>query len=388
MIFDRMDERPGARLLLVLACLVIIVAGLKSAAAILVPFVLALFLAVVSMPVMFGLRRKGVWEPVAIALTILLNALLFGLMALFVSQAIFDLNRELPRYVSLFQGTYGGWLLDLDRRGIPATTYLALQPLDPARIVAMARGTFQAIAQVLSGAFLVGVIMIFVLAEATVFPYKFQAILGGNRQSRTRITHIVEEVQAYLGLKFLTSLATGVCVTVLLMLAGVDFPVLLGVLAFALHFVPTIGSIVASIPAVLLALILHGGVTATVVALGYLGISTVIGSILDPHILGDRLGLSTLVVVLSLLFWGWVWGPVGALLAVPLTIVTKIALQNVPDLRWIAVLLDKAPPQALEAAAHAPPAAQPSPAFAGALGESPIGASAGVGSSAPSHAVS
>jgi predicted PurR-regulated permease PerM len=188
--------------------------------------------------------------------------------------------------------------------------------------------------------------MIFVLAEATVFPYKFQAILGGNRQSRMRITHIVEEVQAYLGLKFLTSLATGVCVTVLCMAAAVDFPVLLGVLAFALHFVPTIGSIVASVPAVLLALILHGEVTAVVVALGYLGISTVIGSILDPHIMGHRLGLSTLVVVLSLLFWGWVWGPIGALLSVPLTMVCKIALQNVPDLRWIAVLLDKVPPQA------------------------------------------
>ena len=350
-----MDERPGARLLLMLASLVILVAGLKAAAVILVPFVLALFLAVVSMPVMFGLRRKGVWEPVAIVLTVLLNALLFGLLILFVSQALWELNRELPRYISLFQGVYGGWLLELDRRGIPATTYLALQPLDPPRIVAAARDVFQAVAQVLSGAFLVGVIMLFVLAEATVFPYKFQAILGGNRQSRTRIVHIVEEVQVYLGLKLLTSLATGVSVTVLCMLAALDFPVLLGVVAFTLHFVPTIGSIVASIPAVLLALILHGEVTAVMVALGYLGISTVIGSIIDPHILGHRLGLSTLVVVLSLLFWGWVWGPVGALLSVPLTMVSKIALQNVPDLRWIAILLDKLPPQALDVPLRVPP---------------------------------
>jgi predicted PurR-regulated permease PerM len=355
MIFDRMEERPGARLLLVLASLVIVVAGLKAAALILVPFVLALFLAVVSMPVMFGLRRKGVWEPAAIVLTILLNALLFGLIILLVSQALWELNRELPRYISLFQGMYGGWLLELDRRGIPATTYLALQPLDPARILATARGVFEAVARVLSGALLVGVIMVFVLAEATVFPYKFQAILGGNRQSRMRITQIVDEVQVYLGLKFLTSLTTGVGVTLLCMLAGLDFPVLLGVAAFILHFVPTLGAIVAAIPAVLLALILHGGVTALVVALGYLGISTVIGSIIDPHIMGHRLGLSTLVVVLSLLFWGWLWGPVGALLSVPLTMVSKIALQNVPDLRWIAILLDKVPPQALGVPLRAPP---------------------------------
>jgi predicted PurR-regulated permease PerM len=221
--------------------------------------------------------------------------------------------------------------------------------LDPARIVAAARGTFQVVAQVLSGAFLVGVIMIFVLAEATVFPYKFQAIFGGNRQGRLRITHIVQEVQVYLGLKFIISLATGVCVTVLCQLAALDFPIVLGLIAFVLNFVPTIGSIIASVPGILLALILHGEVTALGVAFGYLGINTVIGNIMDSHIMGHRMGLSTLVVVLSLLFWGWVWGPVGALLSVPLTMVLKIALQNVPDLRWIAVLLDKVPPQAREA---------------------------------------
>ena len=93
---------------------------------------------------------------------------------------------------------------------------------------------------------------------------------------------------------------------------------------------------------------LHGEVTALVVALGYFGINTVIGNIMEPYIFGRQLGLSTLVVVLSLVFWSWVWGPVGALLSVPLTVVTKITLQNVPDLSWIAVLLDKVPPQARE----------------------------------------
>ncbi len=346
MIFDRMDERPGACLLLVLACLVIIVAGLKAASPILVPFVLALFLAVVSMPITFGLRRIGLWAPLAISATILLNLLVFGLMILMGTSALGDLRLKLPRYLSLFRGMWGRWLLELDERGIPASTYLTLDPVDPARVLGLVGSAVQAIAQILGVSFIIGLIMFFILAEATVFPFKFQAILGGNRQGRLRIAQIVKEIQVYLGLKFLISLATGVSVTVLAQLAALDFPVLLGLIAFVLNFVPTIGSIIAAIPGVVLALILHGEVTALVVGLGYFGINTAIGNILDPQIMGHRMGLSTLVVVLSLLFWGWLWGPIGALLSVPLTMVIKIALQNVPDLRWMAVLLDKIPPQA------------------------------------------
>ena len=132
-----------------------------------------------------------------------------------------------------------------------------------------------------------------------------------------------------------------------------DFPILLGLVAFVLNFVPTIGSIIAAVPAMVLALILHDVGWMLVVGLGYLGINTLFGNLLEPNLMGRRLGLSTLVVVLSLIFWGWVWGPIGALLSVPLTMVLKIVLENTPDLRWIAVLLDKVPPQARQAEARA-----------------------------------
>ena len=356
MILDRMDERPGAGLLLVFACLAIIVAGLKAAAAILVPFVLALFLAVVSMPIMLGLRRRRVWAPLAVGTTVLINALVFGLMVLIVTNAVADLNTKFPGYVSLFRGHWGRWMMELEGRGIPATAYLNIDFADATRVVALVSGAVQTIAQVLSIAFIIGLIMTFVLAEATVFPLKFQAILGGNRQGRLQVLQIAKEVQVYLGLKFILSLATGVSVAALCYLASLDFPVLLGLIAFVLNFIPTIGSIIAAIPGVLLALVLHGEVTGLMVALGYFTINTVIGNIIDPHVMGRRMGLSTLVVVLSLLFWGWVWGPVGALLSVPLTMGLKIAVENVPDLRWIAVLLDDVPPQAREATGHGPDA--------------------------------
>ena len=331
-----------------LAGFVVVVTGLKAAAGLLIPFVLALFLAVTSMPVMFALLRRRVWGPLAIALTVLLDALVLGGVVLLVTNSIGSLNEKVPQYALLAQALQREWFDALEARGFPASTLLSVDLIDSARVIAFTSGAFQTVASLLSLVFVVSLVMIFILAEATIFPSKLEAILGGNRQGRLPVTHIVKEVQAYLGLKFIISLVTGVCATALCLLTGLDFVVLLGLIAFALNFIPTIGSILASAPAILLALMLHGEGTALVVALGYFGINTVIGNGMEPYIMARRLGLSTLVVVLSLVFWGWVWGPVGALLSVPLTVVTKIALQNVPDLSWIAILLDKVPPQARE----------------------------------------
>lgn len=353
MLFDRTEAHPGGRFLLVLACLVIIVAGLKTAAPVLVPFALALFMAVVSMPVMLGLRRRGVPAPLAILLTVACDGLIFGLMILLVATSVGDLNVKLPRYADLVEVIYQGWLLKLNARGIPTSTYLTGDLFDPARMFVFLRGTLSAVASLVSLAFLVGIIMIFILAEATVFPFKFQAILGGNRQGRMRITHTIEEVQAYLWIKFQINLARGICVGGMCWLMDLDFSLLLGLIAFVLGFVPTLGAIIAAIPGIVLALILHGEASAVIVLIGYLVIDLLFGNLLEPSIMGRRMGLSTLVIVLSLLFWGWVWGPVGALLSVPLTMVLKIAMENVPDLRWIAVLLDQVPPQLREAANRA-----------------------------------
>jgi AI-2 transport protein TqsA len=353
MLFDRAEANPGGRFLLVIACLVIVIAGLKAAAPILVPFALALFLAVVSMPVMFGLRRRGVSAPMAILLTLVLDGLIFGLMVLLVAGSLGDLNVRLPAYADVVEGIYRKWLLALQARGLPVDGFLSQDLFDPARVFIFVRGTLATVASLLSVVFLVALIMVFILAEATVFPYKFQAILGGNRQGRQRITHTIEEVQAYLWIKFQIALVRGICVGIMCFAMRLDFPLLLGLLAFVLSFVPTIGAIIAAIPGIALALILHGEISALVVLIGYAVIDLFFGNLLEPSIMGRRMGLSTLVVVLSLLFWGWVWGPVGALLSVPLTMVTKIALENVPDLRWIAVLLDQVPPQARDAASRA-----------------------------------
>ena len=121
------------------------------------------------------------------------------------------------------------------------------------------------------------------------------------------------------------------------MLIGVDYHVLWGLLAFLLNFIPTFGSILAAVPPVLLAIVQLGFGEALMTAALYVAVNVIVGSILEPRFMGKGLDLSSLVVFLSLVFWGWILGPVGMLLSVPLTIMLKIALESSPDTHWAAV---------------------------------------------------
>jgi len=145
-----------------------------------------------------------------------------------------------------------------------------------------------------------------------------------------------------MSIKAVLSLVTGALASLLTWLAGVDFPLLWGLVAFLFNFVPNIGSVIAAVPAILLAFLQYGVATGLVVAGGYGLINVAIGTVLEPRVMGRRLGLSTLVVFLSLIVWGWVLGPVGMLLSVPLTMAVKIVCESREDLRIIAVLLGPA----------------------------------------------
>jgi len=342
-----MEWGPGARFLMVLAASVVVVAGLRAGAPILLPFSLALFLAILSLPIMFWLQGRGVPTPLAIVLAVLVDVAIFGVIILLASQSVADFQVRLPGYANRLQGLFNHWVEALETRGVPVGEYVSGEQLiSTAAIMDVLGGTLARAATIVSNAFLVVLIMVFILAEASIFPDKFRAVLGKEGGDMGRFAKITGEVLQYLVIKTGVSLATGVCIGLWAWIMGLDFPILLGIIGFVLNYVPTIGSILAAIPAILLALIQFGGLgPAVVVATGYLAINLVFGNFLEPQLLGRRLGLSTLVVILSLIFWAWVWGPVGALLAVPLTMVVKIMLENTEDLRWAAILLDKEAPQ-------------------------------------------
>jgi AI-2 transport protein TqsA len=326
--------------LIIGAALVIIIAGMRAAAPILLPFALALFLAILSLPLLKWLRQRRVPFPLAVTATVLANVLVLGGLIFVVSRSLTEFINAMPRYLVLMQNMTEGMLQRLAERGLDTTYWQTADLLNPGALVDLARGALMGVASVLSTTVLVLIILIFILAEAGGFGYKLRAAMGQADADLSRFTRITYEVQRFLGIKTLTSLATGILVGVWVWLMGLDFPLLWGLLAFLLNYIPSVGSILAAIPAVGLALLQYGVSRAIVVAIGYLAVNIVIGNLIEPNIMGRRLGLSALVVVLSLIFWGWVFGPIGMFLSVPLTVIVKIMLENTNDFRWVAVLLD------------------------------------------------
>ncbi|RPI72204.1 MAG: AI-2E family transporter [Geobacteraceae bacterium] len=200
----------------------------------------------------------------------------------------------------------------------------------------------------LSNMVLILLTVVFILLEASSFPVKLRAVLGHPEQVFPQFTRFVVDIERYMVIKTLISLATGLLVGIWLTILGVDFPILWGFLAFLLNYVPSVGSTIAAIPAVLLALIQLGIGSAGMAIAGYMVVNFILDGVVSTRLMGQRLGLSTLVVFLSLVFWGSLLGPVGMVLCIPLTMTLKFACENNKGTQWIAVLLGpEAPPESI-----------------------------------------
>jgi predicted PurR-regulated permease PerM len=197
---------------------------------------------------------------------------------------------------------------------------------------------------VVATAFIVLVITVFMLVEAAALPAKVSHLPGLGDGALATLRQIGLDLRRYMVLKTMTSLLTGALVAGLLLLLGVDFVVTLGLLAFILNYVPVVGSLIASAPGIVLALLEFGFGSAVVTALGYLVINLGIHNAVEPRYMGHDLDLSPLVVLLSVLFWGWALGPIGMLLAVPLTVTIKVILESGEETRWLGLLLAARPP--------------------------------------------
>jgi AI-2 transport protein TqsA len=191
----------------------------------------------------------------------------------------------------------------------------------------------------LSNIVLILLTVTFILLEASSFPVKLRAVLDVPQAALPQLGRFVDTMKRYVVIQTAISLTAGILIGIMLAVLGVDFPVLLGLLAFLLNYIPNLGSIIAAIPAVLLALVQYGMGRAALVAAGYIVIYFILGNIVQPRLMGRGLGLSTLVVFLSLIFWGSLLGLVGMVLSIPITMTFKIAFESNENTRWIAVLL-------------------------------------------------
>jgi predicted PurR-regulated permease PerM len=195
----------------------------------------------------------------------------------------------------------------------------------------------------LRDAFMVALFMTFILFEAAFFREKLDMAFDGARalQIKRISSDVMTQIAHYLSIKFFISLATGVLVGIGLKIVGLEFAVIWGVIQFILNFIPNIGSIAVGVIGTAFAIVQFWPNPAPIIAVGLiiLVVNTILGSILDPKIMGDRLGLSPLVVLVSLLIWGWLWGFAGLILAVPMTAIIKISCENIPVLEPISIIM-------------------------------------------------
>ncbi|MGS2722537.1 AI-2E family transporter [Porticoccus sp. GXU_MW_L64] len=330
---------PVARFLLLTAAFVIVVAGMKQAASLLVPFLLSVFIAMLCSPLLSWLRARRVPSGVAISL-IILSVVLAGIaVGAVVGGAVRDFNNDLPQYQLRLQEMSSGLVEWLVGMGVNADPQQLKEVINPAVAMKMAGNVVAGFSDTMANAFMILLTVIFILAEEAGFAAKLVHARGGSTGALEALERFSKVVNNYMGLKTLISLGTGLLAYILLLIIGVDYAVMWAMLAFLLNFVPTVGSILAALPPTLLALVQLGPFSALWTAVGYLAINTIVGNGIEPRVMGKGLNLSALVVFLSLVFWGWALGMVGMLLSIPLTIMVKIALENNESTRWIGLML-------------------------------------------------
>lgn len=331
--FRAMTLGRGAKAVVLLAAIVVVFAGISAAKDLLVPLLLAAFIAAVTAPLALWLYDRGFPRGLAVLIALLVDiSALAGLGAL-VGSSLNSFYARLPEYQQEMAGAVTEATSFLAAYGVEPESLL--KTVNPGSLMDLVAVLFKSIAGMVSSLLLMLVIVVFMLFEATGLRTKLERVFGDDPE---RLHRASRDITRYLLVKTATSGATGLAVGLLLAAFGVDLPVLWGLLAFLLNYIPTLGSIIAAIPTVLLAWLQLGTGGALGVAAGYIVINFAIG-FLEPRLFGRALGLSPLVVFLSMVFWFWILGPVGALLSVPLTMILKIALANTEDLEWIAVLL-------------------------------------------------
>jgi len=332
-------RKDSLRSLATWALVIIIIAGLKLSRELVVPIVFAAFLAILCLPVVTLLRRRGLPAWLAIVLTLVLMIGLVGLVGVVVVDSMSEFARDLPAYQARLDGMIADLRLWLEKRGVELSPPKEPEALDFKVIFGYARTVAGTAVNAFSAVALVLLMSIFMLFESVGLPNKLRRTMGDPDADLSQGHEILKQVYGYVGVKTVISAMTGLLFGIALTIIGVPNAVLWGFLAFILNYIPNIGSVLSAIPPILVGLAAGGMSMALGALAANVVINQVIGNVIEPKVTGDRLGLSALVVFLSLVFWSWLWGPVGMFLSVPLTMVVEILLENSGDLkRWADLL--------------------------------------------------
>ncbi|MCX5884793.1 MAG: AI-2E family transporter [Proteobacteria bacterium] len=336
---EQNNSQQGIRFLVIAAALVIIIIGINQAQSVLVSFLVAVFLAMLGTPPVLWLERKRIPSVVAVLIVVTGMITVLLIVGAIVGASINSFYTELPVYQTRLQEQFSAFQSFLASKGIRGMDKVLLGFVNPGAVMSLTARLLAGLGSALSNIVLILLTVAFILFEASSFPVKLRAVLGDPQKAFPQFTRFVGDIERYMVIKTLISLATGILIGIWLSILGVDFPILWGFLAFLLNYVPNVGSTIAAIPAVLLALIQLGIGSAVMATAGYMAVNFILDNVIETRLMGRRLGLSTLVVFLSLIFWGSLLGPVGMVLCIPLTMTLKFACENNKGTQWIAVLL-------------------------------------------------
>jgi predicted PurR-regulated permease PerM len=336
---DQSDMYRGIRLLIGTAALVIILWGVNQAQSVVVLFLVSAFLAVIGTVPVLWLQRKHIPSVAAVVIVVAAMITLLLSIGAVVGASLSSLSTALPFYQTRLHDLLSELNVLLARKGLAITDKFLLGYLNPGTMISVMTGLFTVMSSMLSSIVLIVFTLTFILLEASGFPAKLRLLQAHPKASFPQFTRFVNDIKRYVIIKTSMNLIAAILITIWLFILGVDFPVLWGFLAFILNFVPSVGSVVAAVPAVLLALVQLGVGSAALTAGGYVAIGMTLGNVVEPRIMGHRFGLSPLVVFVSLIFWGNLLGVFGALLCVPLTMTLKLACEESEETQWIAILL-------------------------------------------------
>ncbi len=336
---EQNSSMRGLHILTSAAAIVIIIIGINLAQSVVVLFLISFFLALLGTPPVLWLKEKHIPSGFAVLIVMSCMLVIVLLIGLQIGISFGSFSDELPLLQSRIREQVLGFVVLLKSKGIVVKEVFFLEYINPESIMRLTADLLTGLSSVLSDLVLILLTVTFILLEVSSFPIKIRAVLGDPLQKFPQFIKFASEMKRYMVIKTFMSLASGIVLTFWLYILGVDYPLLWGFLAFLLNYIPNIGSIVAAIPPVILAIVQLGFGSALLVAVGYIIVNFVEGNVIEPRLMGRKLGLSTLIVFLSLIFWGALLGLVGAILSIPLTMTLKFAFESNESTKWIAVLL-------------------------------------------------
>lgn len=332
--------RKNGSVIISLAAVIIVIYGMQMAKALLVPFLVASFLALITVRPMLFMQKNRVPAILAALIIVSVIMLILSIVGTVVGRSVAEFTAAIPTYQASLNAIVEGVLdFAVERLNADESIRDLSNVVDPGFAMGLVATLLNGLRSVLTNVFLIFFTMIFILLEASTLKTKVEASFGRKATTFQRPREFLTNLGRYLGIKTIVSFATGFLAWLLTWTIGLDFPLLWGMLAFLLNYVPTIGSIIAAVPAILLALVQLGPGAALATLIGFAGINVLFGNFIEPRLMGYGVGISPLIVFVGLIFWGWVFGPVGMLLSVPLTMTLKLGLESDESTRWIAVFL-------------------------------------------------